>query len=254
MEHLAFSIWLLAALFFGIAFAYASVGLGGGSAYTALMALTGVSYTVIPTLSLILNVLVTTIGSFQFVRRGHARARLLLPFLVTSVPCAYLGGSLTVPEETFRWVLFGSLLLVALRIYVWREWTVIRITRPGARLAFALASGSALGLVAGIAGIGGGVYLVPLIILFGLGSERQAAATGAIFVWVNSVSGLAARLTHQPVDLIEFAPAVAAVLLGGWLGSYLGAVRFSPQTMQRILGTIVLLAVLFLGRHLAFPG
>jgi hypothetical protein len=244
------TIYILAFIFIFVSFLYSSVGLGGASSYTALMAIFGVSTLVIPTVSLALNLVVSTAGSVNFIRNGHGRIRLIKPFLVASIPFAYLGGSLQLPRVAFLWVLFVSLLFVLLRIYVWQSTSIkLALSRRG-QIALALFSGAILGLIAGIVGIGGGIYLVPLILILGLGTEKEAAACGAIFVWVNSVAGLASRWQHNPVDLEPYIPLILAVLAGGVAGSFLGSFRFSPRLMEKLLGMIVLVAMMFLLKKL----
>ena len=246
MDELLIPIPALALLCFGITVAYASVGLGGGTAYTALLAILGASYQMIPTISLLLNVVVTTIGSLVFLGARHGRAALILPFVSTSVPAAYVGGLLPVSPDLFYGVLWGTLVLVAVRIFVWDDVALdISLTRFAVIL-LSLALGTGLGLVAGIVGIGGGIYLVPLILILGLGTEREAAAAGAVFTWINSVAGLAARVQRLSVDWIELAPLTGAVAVGAVIGSWMGASWLSRQTMQRVLGGIVLLAIVLL--------
>jgi hypothetical protein len=121
MEELLISPYVLAALFFTVAIVYSSVGLGGGSSYTALIAITGVGYVAIPTISLTLNLFVTSVGGFNFIRKKHARIELILPFFVSSVSMAYLGESLKLPKEIFYWILLVSLIFVAARIYGWEN-------------------------------------------------------------------------------------------------------------------------------------
>ncbi len=246
--ELVTSPFFLAGLFFVVALVYSSVGLGGGSAYTALMAIFGVSALAIPMVSLSLNVLVTSVGSLNFIRNKHARIRLVLPFLVSSVPMAYLGGSLQLPRKMFYWILLISLVFVALRIYIWRDTAVrLNISQKG-KIMISLIAGSILGLVAGIVGIGGGIYLIPLIIILGLGTEKEAAACGAIFIWLNSFSGLVSRLQHNSIDLTDYIPLMAAVLAGGALGSFIGSFRLSPRTMEKILGAVIIAAIILLAR------
>ncbi len=244
------SIEFLAVLFFIVAFAYSSVGLGGGSSYTALMAVFGISTIAIPMISLALNLFVTSIGSFNFIRNRHARINLILPFVTSSVPLAYLGGSLKLPKEVFYWILFISLVFVAVRIYFWRTTTInINIDQKG-KMIISLIAGSILGLIAGIVGIGGGIYLVPLIIILGLGSPKEAAACGAIFIWLNSLSGLISRLQYNSIDLAAYTPLIATVLIGGTLGSFMGSFKFSPRTMEKVLGGVIIIAILFLGKKI----
>lgn len=242
----------IAGLFFIIAFVYSSVGLGGGSSYTALMAILGFNVLAIPLVSLSLNLIVTTIGSFNFIRNRHANWRLILPFLITSIPMAYLGGSLNLSKFVFYWLLLVSLIFVAARIYLWQDTSLHLSLSSRGKLFISLIAGSFLGLIAGIVGIGGGIYLVPLIIILGLGSGQQAAACGAIFVWLNSAAGLSSRLQYNAIDLTEYLPLIIAVILGGSLGSYMGSSRFSSKKMEKILGLIILVAIGFLARKLLF--
>jgi len=252
-SQLIASPWLVAALFFFVAYTYSGVGLGGGSAYTALMAILGFNSLTIPMISLLLNLIVTSVGSFNFIRNRHVRLSLLLPFLVSSIPMAYLGGTIQLPTEVFYWALLLSLIFVAVRLYIWKNSSLRLDLGVGQRLAVSLISGAVLGLVAGIVGIGGGIYLVPLIIILGLGTTKEAAACGAIFIWLNSLSGLVARLQYNAIDLHEYVPLIVAVFLGGALGSFMGAGRYSPQTMERVLGVLVIVAIVLLFRKV-LPG
>jgi uncharacterized membrane protein YfcA len=202
MTELQIPILLLALVFAVVAFFYASVGLGGGSSYTALLALAGASVAVIPMVSLTLNLLVTSLGSIVFLSKKHGRLRLITPFLVSSVPMA-------------------------------------------------LFCGAVLGLVAGICGIGGGVYLVPLIILLGLGTAKEAAACGSFFIWANSIAGIASRLQYNRIDLAAYTPLIIGAVAGGLTGSLLGAGHFEQRTMEKILGGVLVVAIFFLGRKIA---
>ncbi len=243
-------IWMIAVLFFILALAYSSVGLGGGSAYTASMVVLGFGSLSIPFISLTLNLLVTTLGSYHFIKERHARLHLILPFLLTSIPMAYLGGALHLPTAVFHWILFASLSIAVLRIYFWRHTALQLALAPGTKLAVSLLAGSVLGLIAGIVGIGGGIYLVPLIIILGLGNAHQAAACGAIFIWMNSAAGLLSRLQYNQIDLTPYLPLLLAVIAGGALGSYVGSTKFSAKTVEKVLGLIVTTAVLLLGNKL----
>lgn len=250
MDIIISSPYFLAVLFFIVAFIYSSVGLGGGSSYTALMAIFGVSTLAIPMISLSLNLFVTTIGSYNFIRNKHANLKLILPFLISSVPMAYLGGALQLSKDIFYWVLLISLIFVAARIYFWKNITLKLNLNQKDKIIISLIAGSILGLIAGIVGIGGGIYLVPLIIILGLGSEKEAAACGAIFIWLNSFSGLISRLQYNSIDLTNYIPLIVAVVVGGTLGSYMGSFKFSPKVMDKILGVVILIAVFFLAKKL----
>lgn len=248
MESLAISPYILAIIFFVVAFTYSSVGLGGGSSYTALLALFGFNVLAIPIISLALNAIVCTVGSFNFIRGKHLRLKLILPFLLSSIPMAYFGGALKVPKEIFYWLLLISLIIVALRIYVWRSTAFhLKMSKKG-EVVVSLFAGSVLGLLSGIVGIGGGIYLVPLILILGLGSEKEAAACGAVFIWLNSISGLISRFQYNAIDMTQYLPIIVAVFIGGAAGSFLGSEKYSPKTMEKILGLVIIVAILFLAR------
>ena len=252
MPDLIASPYFVAFLFFLVAFAYSSVGLAGGSSYTALMAILGFSTLAIPMVSLTLNVLVSTIGAFNFIRYKHARLNLILPFLVTSIPMAYIGGALHIPKEIFYWLLLTSLIVIVARIYFWSDASLTLNLSRRTKLFIALITGAILGLIAGILGIGGGIYLVPLIIFLELGTVKEAAACGAIFICVNSISGLISRLQYNAIDLSEYIPLIIAVIIGGALGSFTGAAKYSPKLMEKVLGVIIIIAIGFLIRKLLF--
>jgi uncharacterized membrane protein YfcA len=253
LAEISTSIYLLATLFFIVALLYSSVGLGGGSSYTALMVVAGFNTLTIPIISLILNLFVTSIGSYAFIRHKHARLALIAPFLIASLPMAYLGGALQLPRDLFYWVLLATLVAVAMRIYFWRSTAFKLELGKAGRILVSLAAGAILGMVAGIVGIGGGIYLVPLIIILGLGTEHQAAACGAVFIWLNSLAGLISRLQYNAIELTGYLPLIAAVVLGGVLGSHIGATRLSRNAMEKILGIIVVVAIFMLIRKVLTP-
>ncbi|MBT3180624.1 MAG: sulfite exporter TauE/SafE family protein [Candidatus Marinimicrobia bacterium] len=237
---------LLPILFFFVALIYSSVGLGGGSAYTALMAIFGISYQVIPTTSLFLNLIVTFIGMIHFWKNGHGRLNLILPFLVTSIPMAYLGGSFAMPELMFKILLLATLILVLVRIYIINDLKIAIQLNGIKKWIFILSLGGVLGFIAGTVGIGGGIYLVPLIIMFGLGTEKEAAAAGSMFIWVISLVGVIARTQIGTFDPQFIIPLAIAVLIGGFGGSYLGAVKFDAKTIQKVMGGVIIIAIVFL--------
>jgi|TARA_B100001964_G_scaffold211701_1_gene247171 hypothetical protein len=238
--------YLLPILFFFIAFIYSSVGMGGGSSYTSLMVIFGINYTIIPTVSLSLNLIVTSIGMVNFWRNGYGRVSLILPFLVTSIPMAYFAGLLNLPKEIFQLILLITLILVAVRIYILDEFKFSFHLFGVKKWIFIYSLGTLLGFVAGAAGIGGGIYLVPLIVIFGLGNEKEAAAAGTIFIWANSMAGLIARVQKNPFDFDFILPLIGAVIAGGYIGSYLGSFKFRAKTIQKFMGTVIIFTILFL--------
>jgi uncharacterized membrane protein YfcA len=227
-------------LIFLAALLYSSVGHAGASGYLAVMALLGTAPAEMRPAALVLNLVVATIGSRAFIRAGHFQWSLLWPFVVTSVPMAYLGGRLTLPVATYRVVVGGVLLLSALRFVITlRAPDEVRGDPP--RLA-ALAAGAALGLLAGLTGVGGGIFLSPLLLLLGWATLRTTAATSAVFILANSTAGLLGQLgtiTAFPDGILAW---MGAAVLGGSLGSWLGARRLPGPAIRALLALVLLLA------------
>ncbi len=242
--------FFLPIVFVIISFIYSSIGLGGGSSYTALMAITGVSYKLIPTTSLALNLFVTFIGMLNFWKSGHGRLDLIGPFLITSIPMAYFAGSLDLREEVFQIILTASLILIAIRIYIYDNLTIIYQLSVFKRWTVIVFLGLGLGFISGAVGIGGGIYLVPLIIMFGLGSPKEASAAGAMFIWANSLAGFIARYNMNTFDANFIFPLIIAVIVGGFLGSYFGSMRYTAKTMEKIMGAVIILAVVLMLRNM----
>ncbi|SVA14116.1 uncharacterized protein METZ01_LOCUS66970 [marine metagenome] len=241
---------MLPLLFFFVALIYSSIGLGGGSSYIALMTIVGISYQTIPATSLILNLVVTFIGMISFWYSGHGRFDLVVPLLIISIPMAYFGGLLTFSENIFQIILLTTLIIVAIRIYIFQHLRIRFKVSGTKKFIFIIVIGSVLGFIAGSVGIGGGIYLVPLIIMFGLGSEKEAAATGATFIWFNSLAGVIARLQSGTIDTDFILPLTGAVMVGGFTGSYLGAVRYNAKTIQNVMGFVVIIAIVVLSRDI----
>ena len=238
--------YFLPVLFFFVSFFYSSVGLGGGSSYTAIMAIMGINYQLIPATSLTLNLGVTFIGMINFWKAGYGRINLVAPFLITSIPVSYLAGSVELPELIFQIILTMTLLLVVSRIYFFDRLAIKYQLSKIEKWLLAIFLGSFLGFIAGAVGIGGGICLVPLIIMFGLGTTKEASAAGAMFIWFNSLAGLLPRLQSGTYDIKFITPLVFAVLLGGFTGSYFGSVRFEPIFIQKIMGCVIIIAIIFL--------
>tara|TARA_B100000989_G_C19507172_1_gene457039 strand:+ start:330 stop:1067 length:738 start_codon:yes stop_codon:yes gene_type:complete len=238
--------YFLPILFFFVSFFYSSVGLGGGSSYTAIMAIMGINYQLIPATSLTLNLGVTFIGMINFWKAGYGRINLIAPFLITSIPMSYLAGSVRLPELMFQIILTMTLLLVVSRIYFFDRLAFTYQLSNIEKWLLAIFLGSFLGFIAGAVGIGGGIYLVPLIITFGLGTTKEASAAGAMFIWFNSFAGLLPRLQSGVYNIKFIIPLVFAVLLGGFVGSYFGSVRFESIFIQKIIGALIILAIIFL--------
>ncbi len=240
------TIALTAAALFVVAVLYASVGHGGASGYLAVLALAGKEPETIRPLALSLNVLVSSIALVRFGWRGHFRWDLFWPFAVTAAPCAFLAG--------WRWTLpagpYGILLAVILLFAAWQlalpRSTPTDLSR-GAPLQWALPAGAIIGILSGLIGVGGGIFLSPLLILTGWGAPRAAAAVSAAFILVSSLAGLAGLALQQqavPVTPADLAPYGSAVVAGGLLGASLGVSRFNPLVLRRALAIVLMIAAL----------
>ena len=232
---------LLAVLFFGAALLYSSVGHAGASAYLAAMALVGVPAATMRPTALVLNLFVATIVIVRFARAGHLPWRSLVPLAAGSVPMAFLGGSIDLPGEVYR-----PLVAVVLLAGAWRLATASAATddevRPGVPLLPGVLAGAAIGLLAGLTGTGGGIFLTPLLVLAAWTGTRDAAGLSGAFILVNSIAGLAGLATGG-VSLPPALPLwVAAVVAGGLIGSWLGAARFSILNLRRALAFVLVLA------------
>jgi len=249
MDLLSPSPLVLSIIFFLVAFLYSSVGLGGGSSYTAILAIFNINYLAIPTITLTLNLFVTSVGNFNYIKNRHLRLRLFIPFLLASVPFSYLSGTLQLSKDTFWKILLICLVLVAIRIYFFKNSTFdLKVSRIQ-QFILSLVLGAILGTIAGVTGLGGGIFLVPFILIFGLGNVKEAAACGSAFIWVNSLSGILARIQYTAID-ISYLPVILSVIMGGMLGSHLGASYFKPRTMEKILGLIIIIAIALIARKI----
>lgn len=230
---------LLTAAVFVVAFLYSCVGHAGASGYIAVMSLAGLAPAVIKPTALTLNILVASIGTLQFRRAGHFSWELFWPFAVLAVPLAFLGGSLSLPVPVFKAVVGAVLIFSAARL-LWDPREDPAAAAPPR--AVAVSVGGALGLLAGLTGTGGGIFLTPLMLLKGWATTKRAAAVSALFILVNSAAGLLGNLsaTKQPPSF-ALVLAVAAVL-GGTAGSYAGSSRFDPKTIKRLLAVVLAIA------------
>jgi uncharacterized membrane protein YfcA len=234
---------VVAAAFAVIAFVYGSVGLGGGSAYVAVMALVGVDHTVAPVIALALNLVVAVGGLLHFGHGGHFRARLIVPLVLTSVPAAFLAARVPLDRTAFQ-LLLGLALLVAGMRMVAARWISrrFRTRQREAPVALLLVLGALLGVLAGLTGIGGGVYLAPVLILGRLAIPKETAAACAAFIICNSLAGLAGRVAvGVTMPWAVLLPLGITVFLGGQLGAWAGARRLRPATVQALFGAIVLM-------------
>lgn len=222
-----------------VAFLYSSVGHAGASGYIAVMTLLGLAATTIRPTALLLNILVATIGSIQFARAGHFRWRLFWPFALLSVPAAFLGGYLQLPVALLR-ILIGLVLLFSAARLFFRRSDPQDVRSPSPPAAICL--GGIIGLLSGLTGTGGGIFLTPLLLFFSWARIREAAAVSALFILLNSIAGLAGYFgAHRSIPSLGLFLAGAAVI-GGTTGSHFGSRRFPVRTISLVLAIVLVVA------------
>ena len=241
---------ILSILFFVTAILYSSVGFGGGSTYLALLLIWNVPYYIFPLIALFCNVIVVSGNSFNYIRAGNFNFRLLLPFLFGSIPFAFIGGSLVIQKEIFEILLFcvlsiaGILLLINNKSF---EDKNIILKKLNFFLAFAI--GAILGFVSGVVGIGGGIFLSPILLLLKAENPKVIATTASLFILINSVSGILGQLTKNSIlnEIINYWPLFVWVLIGGFLGNYINIKILSGRMLALITSILVIFVAMRMG-------
>ena len=235
----AFEAALLALLIFAVAALYSSVGQAGASGYLAAMLVVGLPAAMMRPAALLLNVGVATVASLKYIRAGAFSWRILLPFALASVPMSFVGGSLVLPAEIYKPVIGVVLILAALRLLAGARETAAARPMP---LPLALAAGGVIGLASGLTGIGGGIFLMPLLLFTGWATPRVAAGVSAVFILLNSL----AALLSQPVALSALPPVMPiwalCAIAGGWIGATYGSQALNPAWTRRGLAVVLLVA------------
>ena len=241
---------LLSILFLVTAVFYSSVGFGGGSTYLALMLIWGAPYTIFPILALGCNIVVVSGNCFNYIRSGNLNLKMLTPYLIGSIPLSFLGGSLTIDKKIFEILLFltltvaGTLLLLNYKSYDNKNSIYKKIPK-----ALSISVGGAIGFISGIVGIGGGIFLSPVLFLLRSGKVNHIVTTASLFILINSISGIVGQLTKKNIltDLSNYWFLVLAVFIGGQLGNFLNLKIIS----SRVLVLITSLLVIFVAIRLA---
>jgi len=223
-----------------VAFLYSSVGHAGASGYIAVMSLANLPVEQMRPVVLMLNILVATIATWQFASRGHLNWRLFWPFALLAVPMAFLGGYLALPSQYLQLLLGWVLLFSAVRLLLNGSPEEQTIRQPP--LWIALPTGGALGLVAGLSGTGGGIFLTPLLLFARWANTRQAAGVSAAFILLNSLAGLSGHIIQSsqfPAVAITWAP---LVMVAGFAGSFMGSHKYRGITIKRLLSIVLTIA------------
>ena len=241
---------LLSISFLVTAVLYSSVGFGGGSTYLALLLIWGIPYFVFPVIALSCNIIVVSGNCFNYIRAGNLNLKLLIPYLIGSVPLAFIGGSLTIEKTLFEIFLFivlavaGTLLLFNFKSYDDKEESYKKIPTV-----VAIIIGSILGFVSGIVGIGGGIFLSPILFLIKAGRPKHIVTATSLFILINSVSGIIGQLTKSEVlnEISNYWYLLAAVFIGGQLGNFLNLKIFPTRILALLTAVLVLFVSIRIG-------
>ena len=234
---------LLAILFLVTAILYSSVGFGGGSTYLALLLIWGTPYFVFPVIALSCNIIVVSGNCFNYIRAGNLNLKLLIPYLIGSIPLAYIGGSLPIEKKLFEILLFlvlaiaGILLLFNFKSYDDREKSYKKIP-----ILISIVIGGMLGFISGAVGIGGGIFLSPILFLIRAGRPKHIVTTASLFILINSISGIIGQLTKNDVlvEIPNYWHLLVAVLIGGQIGNFLNLKIFPVRILALVTASLVL--------------
>ena len=241
---------LLSTLFLVTAILYSSVGFGGGSTYLALLLIWEIPYFVFPIIALSCNIIVVSGNCFNFIRAGNLNLKLLTPYLIGSIPLAYLGGSLSIEKEVFEILLFlvlasaGVLLLFNFKSYDDRDGSYRKIPTP-----VSILIGGSLGFISGIVGIGGGIFLSPILFLLKIAKPKHIITGASLFILINSISGIIGQLSKNGVidQIKDYWYLLIAVLIGGQIGNFLNLKIFPTRVMALITAFLVLFVAFRMG-------
>ena len=241
---------ILSIFFFITAILYSSVGFGGGSTYLALMLIWDIPYYILPIIALFCNIIVVSGNSINYVRLGNFSFNLLFPYLIGSIPFAFFGGSILIGKELFELLLFVILIIAGILLFIKSNSfnnNKIKINQVPKILSIII--GSVVGFISGIVGIGGGIFLSPILFLMKAGYPKQIAATASLFILINSIFGVAGQLTKDVVfdEFLNFWPLFVAVLIGGQIGNFLNIKFLSNKTLAIITSLLVIFVAIRMG-------
>ena len=241
---------ILSILFFITAILYSSVGFGGGSTYLALLLVWDVPYYIFPIIALLCNIIVVSGNSFNYIRSGNHNFKLLIPFLIGSVPLAFVGGTLKIEKDIFEILLFFVLLIAGILLLINnKSYENNNLITKKINITNSLFIGSVLGLISGIVGIGGGIFLSPILFLLKAEKPKIIVTTASLFILINSISGIFGQLTKDNIliGLINYIPLFICVFIGGLLGNYLNLKIFTSRMLAITTSLLVIFVSIRMG-------
>ena len=241
---------ILSIFFFVTALIYSSVGFGGGSTYLAILLIWGVPYTIFPIIALVCNIIVVSGNSINFIRSKNINFNLLFPYLIGSIPFAFIGGSIKIEKSLFEILLFcvllaaGIFLLIESKSFNKEQIKINKIPRL-----ISISFGSIIGFMSGIVGIGGGIFLSPLLFLMKAGYPKHITSSASLFILINSIFGIAGQLTKDQVlnQVITYWPLFLSVLIGGQIGSLLNIKFLSNKILALLTSFLVIFVAIRMG-------
>jgi uncharacterized membrane protein YfcA len=244
---------ILSIFFFITAILYSSVGFGGGSTYLALMIIGDIPYYIFPIIALFCNIIVVSGNSINYIRSGNLNIKLLIPYVIGSIPFSFIGGSILIEKELFEIILFivlitaGIFLLIESKSFSKDDLKLKKIP-----IFLSIIIGSVLGFISGIVGIGGGIFLSPILFLLKAGYPKQIATTASLFILINSLFGIIGQLTKDVVynEILDYWPLFVAVLIGGQIGNMLNLKFFSSKILALITSILVIFVAIRMGLRL----
>ena len=244
---------ILSILFFITAILYSSVGFGGGSTYLALLLIWEIPYYIFPVIALCCNIIVVSGNCFNYIKAGNINLKRLTPYLISSVPLAFIGGSLSIDKEVFQILLFfvlafaGTLLLIKFKSFDEKIETYKKIPKI-----MAILIGGSIGFISGVVGIGGGIFLSPILLLVRADNAKNIVTAASLFILINSISGLAGQFTKASIinEIIIYWPLFFLVLLGGQLGNFLNLKIFPTRMLALVTSALVLFVAIRMGLKL----
>ena len=246
---------IITILFFITAILYASVGFGGGSTYLALMLIWEIPYYIFPIIALFCNIIVVSGNSINFIRSGNVNLKLILPYLIGSIPFSFIGASISLEKEIFEMLLFlvliiaGLFLLVESNSFNKKELKINSIS-----IFISIIIGSLIGFVSGLVGIGGGIFLSPILFLLKAGYPKHITSSASLFILINSIFGVAGQLTKEIVfnEFLDYWPLFFAVLIGGQIGNYLNIKFLSNKALALLTSLLIIFVAMRMGFRVLF--